>query len=205
VIYRTEQEKFWLGDFGTEYMKRNQGEQFITTNIVQFGRILRTAPGVQSCVELGCNIGNNLAALKRINPSFELRGYELNPKAAEKARALGVAEILEGTVIEELKVDRKFDIAFTCGVLIHISPDSLDRVYENLHNLSKRYIMVFEYYNPTPIEVPYRGHQGKLFKRDFAGELMDKYDLQLVDYGFSYHRDNCTPQDDCTWFLLQKK
>ena len=27
----------------------------------------------------------------------------------------------------------------------------------------------------------------------------------LVDYGFSYHRDNSFPQDDITWFLLQKE
>ena len=63
-----------------------------------------------------------------------------------------------------------------------------------------------EYYNPTPVEVTYRGNTGKLFKRDFAGELLDKYsDLELVDYGFIYHRDNCFPQDDITWFLMEKK
>ena len=51
----------------------------------------------------------------------------------------------------------------------------------------------------------YRGHEGKLFKRDFAGELLDKYpDLKLIDYGFVYHRDTNFPQDDCTWFLLEK-
>ena len=64
---------------------------------------------------------------------------------------------------------------------------------------------VAEYYNPSPVELPYRGHEGKLFKRDFAGELMDRHStLTLVDYGFAYHRDNCFPQDDLTWFLLEK-
>ena len=34
---------------------------------------------------------------------------------------------------------------------------------------------------------------------------MDKYDdLQLIDYGFAYHRDNNFYQDDITWFLLKK-
>ena len=91
------------------------------------------------------------------------------------------------------------------GVLIHINPDFLSKVYEILHKSSKRYICVAEYYNPSPLEVSYRGHQGKLFKRDFAGEIIDKFkDVCLVDYGFVYHRD-AYPQDDITWFLLEKK
>ena len=45
----------------------------------------------------------------------------------------------------------------------------------------------------------------KLFKRDFAGEFIKKFKkIKLIDYGFIYHRDKL-PQDDVTWFLLQKK
>jgi hypothetical protein len=44
-----------------------------------------------------------------------------------------------------------------------------------------------------------------LFKRDFAGEMLERYpDLELIDYGFVYKRDNNFPQDDITWFLLKK-
>ncbi len=61
--------------------------------------------------------------------------------------------------------------------------------------------MVAEYYNPTPVAISYRGHNDRLFKRDFAGELLDLYpQLQLVDYGFVYRRDPSFPQDDLTWF-----
>ena len=52
------------------------------------------------------------------------------------------------------------------------------------------FIGLVEYYNPTPVEVEYRGHVQKLFKRDFAGEMLDRFpDLTLVHYGFAYHRD----------------
>lgn len=62
-----------------------------------------------------------------------------------------------------------------------------------------------EYYSPAPVEVRYRGHDKKLFKRDFAGELLDRYtDLRLVDYGFVYHRDPNFAGDDLTWFMMQK-
>jgi hypothetical protein len=64
--------------------------------------------------------------------------------------------------------------------------------------------MVCEYYNPVPVAVPYRGNTDRLFKRDFAGEMIDRYGLRLIDYGFVYRRDGYFPQDDVTWFLMEK-
>jgi spore coat polysaccharide biosynthesis protein SpsF len=99
----------------------------------------------------------------------------------------------------------KYDFALIKGVLIHINPDYLGKVYDMLYSSTSCYICIAEYYNPKPVEVTYRGHEGKLFKRDFAGEMMDKFpDLKLLDYGFVYHRDYQFPQDDTTWFLLEK-
>lgn len=90
-------------------------------------------------------------------------------------------------------------------VLIHINPGMLKQVYELLYNSSSKYVCVAEFYNPTPITVPYRGFQDRLFKRDFAGEMLDMFkDLKLIDYGFCYHRDECLPKTDVTWFLMEK-
>ena len=53
--------------------------------------------------------------------------------------------------------------------------------------------------------IEYRGHKDRLFKRDFAGEFLKKYsDTKLIDYGFLYHLDSNFPQDDETWFLIEK-
>lgn len=91
------------------------------------------------------------------------------------------------------------------GVLIHINPEFLDQVYAKLYEATGRYLMVCEYYNPTPVNVNYRGHSDRLFKRDFCGEILDRYpSLQLIDYGFVYHRDPSFPQDDITWFLMER-
>ena len=74
-----------------------------------------------------------------------------------------------------------------------------------MYNASSKYILLCEYYNRTPTKIDYRGFKDKLFKRDFCGELMDQYvDLHLVDYGFAYYRDKNFPQDDISWFLLEK-
>jgi spore coat polysaccharide biosynthesis protein SpsF len=79
-------------------------------------------------------------------------------------------------------------------------------VYDKLHAATGRYLLVAEYYNPQPVAIPYRGHGDRLFKRDFAGEILERHrGLQLVDYGFAYRRDPQFPQDDITWFLLERK
>ena len=116
-----------------------------------------------------------------------------------------VKKIYNKSIIN-FKTNIKKDLVLIKGVLIHINPNFLNRVYQQLYNLSKKYILIGEYYNRTPVTINYRGHSEKLFKRDFAGELLDKYkDLELVDYGFRYHRDNNFPMDDIAWFLLKKK
>jgi spore coat polysaccharide biosynthesis protein SpsF len=101
--------------------------------------------------------------------------------------------------------DSRWELVLTKGILIHLEPKSLPAVYRLLYDCSSRYVLVAEYYNPQPIAVPYRGHSGKLFKRDFAGEMLEQFsDLSLLDYGFVYRRDPTHPQDDITWFLMEK-
>ena len=202
--YHTEQENFWATDFGNDYPSQNEGEKMISSNLALFSRIFKNCPYVNSVAELGCNIGLNLIALNRMNRNLKLRGYEINEKAAYAAREKNIAEIVNTTVVETLDASQKFDLTFTKGVLIHINPEMLQAVYENLYDLSNRYIMVCEYYNPAPVSVDYRGNKDRLFKRDFAGELIKKYNLKLVSYGFNYKLDTYLTNDDTTWFLLEK-
>ena len=202
----TEQEAFWRGAFGNDYATRNASDRLLASNVALFARILRSAPGIGSVVELGCNVGMNLKALSQINPGLRLCAYEINQEAAQAARQLGLAEIREQSILTpELGGGETYDLSFTKGVLIHLDPQDLGLAYKNLVNLSNNYVLVVEYYNPAPVAVEYRGHRNKLFKRDFAGELLDQFDLELVDYGFAYRRDNYFPQDDLTWFLLRRR
>ena len=203
MAYKTQQEDFWSGEFGVSYIERNQSDRLLNSKIVQWATMLRSASGIGSVRELGCNIGLNLVALKRLRPSLALEGYEINAEAARRARDHDVATIVEGTILDPIE-QPPVDLTFTSGVLIHIDPDHLQCVYDNLVSGSRRYVLVSEYFNPSPVAIPYRGHEGKLFKRDFAGELMDRYGLKLVDYGFFYHRDHWAPQDDINWFLMER-
>jgi spore coat polysaccharide biosynthesis protein SpsF len=204
--FRTEQEAFWAGEFGRDYISRNKGEQLLASNLNFFSQALRSARPINSCVEFGANIGMNLRALKLLYPAMGAKAIEINPDAAaELSQWLGGENVFCGSILDWAGEDPS-DLALIKGVLIHINPEHLDAVYAMLHKASKRYILVAEYYNPVPVALPYRGHDDRLFKRDFAGEILDSYgDLHLLDYGFAYHRDPSFPQDDINWFLLEKK
>ena len=201
--FQTEQEAFWAGNFGDDYIDRNVLEQSVTNKLVMWRIMLRAAGTVSSALELGCNVGLNLMALRRLDPALELSAFEINTQAAAKAKENVDADIRVGSIIENLDAG-EYDLTFTSGVLIHINPDHLNAVYKNLYDHSRRYVLVSEYYNPTPVSISYRGHHDRLFKRDFAGDLIDQFDMKLIDYGFVYKRDPWAPQDDTTWFLLEK-
>ncbi|WP_085577825.1 MULTISPECIES: pseudaminic acid biosynthesis-associated methylase [unclassified Pseudomonas] len=201
----SEQEKFWQGEFGNQYVGRNVGQPLVAANLALFAKALARAGRIDSLVELGTNAGNNLQALRQLLPGCELFGVEINASACEQARALDIAQIWHGSLFD-FPCERSYDLTLSKGVLIHLAPELLANAYEQLYRLSRRYILIAEYYNPAPVEVPYRGNSGKLFKRDFAGEMLDRYaDLHLLDYGFAYHRDPQFPVDDITWFLLEKR
>tara|TARA_B100001540_G_scaffold281504_1_gene271628 strand:- start:826 stop:1437 length:612 start_codon:yes stop_codon:yes gene_type:complete len=201
--YKTDQEDFWAGQFGIDYIDRNKSESLLNSNIAMWDKMLRSADDINSVRELGCNIGLNLLAINQLKPNVELSGYEINEDAINQARELGIKNITKGSILEKID-EKKVDLTFTKTVLIHINPDYLKNVYENLVNGSNRYVLVAEYYNPVPVQIEYRGHDDRLYKRDFAGDLIENYGLNLVDYGFVYKRDKQAPQDDISWFLLQK-
>lgn len=206
MTYKTEQEAFWAGEFGDDYIGRNTGEQLLAYNLDFFARAMRQAQGVSSVIEFGANIGMNLKALRLLYPQQQQFGVEINGQAAaELGRVIPPAHVFQQSILD-FAPDRTWDLALIKTVLIHINPGQLPRVYDALYRSSARYIMIAEYYNPQPVEVSYRGHTQRLFKRDFAGEMLDAYpDLRLVDYSFVYRRDPLMPQDDITWFLLEKR
>jgi len=206
MTFKTEQEAFWAGEFGTEYIQRNQGDALLAANLDFFAKALRAARGVKACIEFGANIGMNLKALKLLHPTQEQHGIEINADAALQLAQVIPAEHVHQTSILDFKPRQTWDLVLIKGVLIHIKPDELPLVYDKLVAASGRYLLVAEYYNPAPVAIPYRGHTDRLFKRDFAGEIMDRHSqMQLVDYGFAYRRDPNFPQDDITWFLMEKR
>lgn len=204
--YQTEQEIFWAGSFGDEYINRNKSEEYLASNLNFFSNAFRQISKPESLIEFGANIGMNLKAIKLLFPNVDLFGIEINNKASnELIKYLGKDNVFQGSIFDYTP-NNKFNVSLIKTVLIHINPEKLNEVYRKLYESTNKYILICEYYNPSPLTVNYRGNDDRLFKRDFAGEMLEKYsDLKLVDYGFCYKRDIAFPQDDINWFLLEKK
>ncbi len=205
IQYSTEQEMFWAGEFGSSYISRNRSEQLLASNLNFFCKSLSSAHGVTSCIEFGANIGMNLRALKLLKPDIDLHAIEINADAVDElVKVVPRGQVYHTSILDFIS-EIPCDLALIKGVLIHLSPEVLPIAYSKLAAASARYLLVAEYYNPTPVSMPYRGHTDRLFKRDFAGEIMARHpQFKLIDYGFVYRGDPQFPQDDITWFLMEK-
>jgi pseudaminic acid biosynthesis-associated methylase len=205
MAFKTDQENFWAGKFGNEYIDRNSGKKLLASNLHFFSNSLKSSTNISTCIEFGANIGMNLKALKLLFPDLKCEAVEINKEASVKLKELLSKDEIHEQSIIDFKPKKIWDLVLIKGVLIHINPNFLSQVYENLYHASNKYILICEYYNTTPTKIEYRGIKDKLFKRDFAGEMMQKFeDLKLLDYGFAYHKDDNFPQDDISWFLLRK-
>jgi pseudaminic acid biosynthesis-associated methylase len=180
--YKTDQEAFWAGDFGTDYIQRNQGDALLASNLDFFGKALRQARAIKSCIEFGANIGMNLKALKLLHPGIHAHAIEINAEAAKQLGEVIPPDHVYNNSILDFNPSRQWDLTLIKGVLIHINPEVLPQVYVNLIAACGRYPMLAEDYDPASVTISYRGHSDRLFKRDFAGEIMERHpQLQLVD------------------------
>jgi spore coat polysaccharide biosynthesis protein SpsF len=148
------------------------------------------APDIKSAIEFGANRGLNLKALSHLYPNALLSAVEINLEAVELLRKIGNIDVHAESFLE-FKPTQEHDLVVVSGVLIHTNPASLPDAYRCLATSSSKYVL-------------YRGHENKLFKRDFAGEFLNLYpEFKLIDYGFHY-KGAFTQGNDQTWFLLEK-
>lgn len=91
---------------------------------------------IDSCLELGSNVGLNLQALGLLLPKIQMTGIELNRKAADECAKLDRVKVIHGSLYN-YRSDERFDLTFTAGVLVVIEPSRLPEVYDILYAHSK--------------------------------------------------------------------
>ena len=185
----------WAGGFGQAYTARNRVDW---QKRVPFWNAIMTATGAETVLEVGCNAGWNLRAIREAAPAVTVAGIDVNPVAIAEAQADGLnAALLPAT---SLSLSGEFDLALTAGVLIHIPPQDLGDVMDRIIQASRRYVLAVEYAADTETEVLYRGHSAALWKRPF-GAMYEAKGLKMIDQGFVSKADGF---DDCTYWLLEK-
>jgi pseudaminic acid biosynthesis-associated methylase len=180
----------WRGEFGRAYTQRN------TLSEAQLDALYRRRYGLsreelnaeflgglalESVLEVGCNVGMQLRHLRRTTTA-RLAGIDLQEGALAVARAAlpdADLRVAEATAIPH--PDRSFDLVFTSSVLIHVPPEDLPVVMDEMVRVSRRWVFGLEYWHASPVEVPYRGESRLLWKRDFAADWLRRHPtLRLV-------------------------
>ena len=121
MTYKTEQEAFWAGEFGNEYIGRSgDSPENLAYALAKWCDIIKyVAVSPKSVLELGANIGLNLRALRALLPQAALSCVEINTQAVAKLREWNEAEVTQGSILEYNPDGRLWDMVFTSGVLIH--------------------------------------------------------------------------------------
>jgi pseudaminic acid biosynthesis-associated methylase len=208
----TLQTNFWRSEFGKEYTERNNFTVSEHDEMYrnEFG-VTRTAMNqeflnglsIDSVLEVGCNVANQLRCLQSMGYE-KLYGIELQHYAVERAKELSKGiQIIQASAFDVPFKDGCFDLVFTSGVLIHISPDDIETAIKEIYRMSNKYIWGFEYYADTYQEISYRGNTDKMWKSNFMQLYLDHFpDLKIVkDIKYPYVNDNNVDQ----MFLLEKQ
>lgn len=206
----TKQLELWRSEFGVRYAERNRNR--ITTDgqrrlMRDWGRILAHAvtPPPQSVLEVGCNVGRNLLALKQFVP--EICGVEPNREAIRIAK--GQAQLADVRIDEcdgfSLPYgDSSVDLVLTSGVLIHVAPEDLGRIVDEILRVARHYVVCIEYFSHEPMSVTYHDRNDVLFKRDFGQFYLQRDgSLRVLDYGFLWQPLDSS--DNSNWWLLAKR
>ena len=184
----TAQEQFWRGDFGTSYTHRCGIANWRAR--VPFWRHVLELTKPRSILEVGCNAGLNLRAIRHIDPMRSLWGCDINQTALQTAADDGHS-VTEASVFDLDGIWwERFELVATCGVLIHIAPEDLERAMRCIIAASKRYVLAVEYADEKEVEVAYRGHSERLWRRPF-GAMYEQLGLKMVWHGEAEGFDRC--------------
>ena len=193
---------FWSGEAGNAYSARNMPD--VKARKMMWCRILNHIDPPRNILEVGANVGQNLAALKALCLA-DLFAVEPNAEARDKLIKSGVTlpdYIYDGTTEALPFIDSKFDLVFTSGVLIHIAPEKLRDACAEIYRVSSRYIVCAEYFSAKPEMIPYRGQDNLLWKRDFGQFWIENFNVEPLACEFEW---KClTGLDNLTWWVLEK-
>ena len=184
----------WRGEFGRAYIERNDAAPDTIRRVTaMWARMLQNIQPYE-ILEVGANVGINLRALRNLT-SADLTAVEPNDLARQRLKNDGFHAVEATAQRLPFNPDR-FDLVFTCGVLIHIHPDDLPEAMDEIVRVSRKYILCAEYYAAQPREVEYRGRAGQMFLRDYGEEYARR--ARILDYGFFW-------PEGLNWWLFEKQ
>jgi len=198
----THQRKTWEEEFGEGYLERNKfnPSELDLMILNRYGinksdinsDFLKDIPKDAKILEVGTNIGNQLFHLQ--SQGFtNLYGIEIQDRAINYAKhRADNLNIIKGDALNIPFKDNFFDLVFTSGVLIHISPDNINKALSEIYRVSNKFLWGFEYYAPTYTDLEYHGQKNIMWKTDFCKLYLDTFpDLKLIkEKKYKYLEEN---------------
>lgn len=215
----TKELELWKGEFGDQYTDRNSLSEkdilnriyawrmiFSSMNLVNTGAHGLTIP--KTILEVGSGIGANLVAIsdlyKMNNSPIETYAVEPNKKAKAilKEQNITNLKIIEKDIFSIQAEDASMDLAFTCGVLIHVNPEDTLRAMKEVYRVTRRTIICMEYFSPELREIKYRDKDKALWTNDYGSLWLNNFKLTCLSYGFFWKP--ITGMDNVTYWAFEK-
>lgn len=194
----SEQSEAWGEEFGDNYNKRNRVDW---RRRIAFWSLVLERTGARSILEVGCNAGWNMTAIKKSAPWTRVAGSDVNHEALRLATAAGLEVWPEDITAHEGMGEGLYELVFTAGVLIHIREPELEKAMRAIVRKSNHWVLAIEYGSDYVEEIIYRGQPNMLWKRPF-GKMYEAMGLKLAAQPYVL-----TPEqgfDNCTVYLLEK-
>ncbi len=187
----TEQIRIWKSRFGKDYTLRNPlNRKEMDKLYLQNYNLTRTKLNEEfvgnldrsfKILEVGTNVGTQLTFLQKMGFAH-LYGIEVNREAINISRSVTKnMDIVLGSALDIPFKDNYFDLVFTSGLLIHISPSDIKKVMKEIYRCTKKYIWGLEYYSDSYTEIEYREKENMLWKANFPKLYLNLFsNLKLV-------------------------
>lgn len=207
MSFNSAQEKFWAKTYADDYIKKNSEFDHKLGSEAWKLMLQKAQGGVKNYLECGCNIGRNIEQLKLAFPDAKPSIIEISEPAFKYVTTRhNFVHAYNGPILDSDFDKESFDLVFTMGVLIHINPDQLLDHMQKMFGYSRKYVLIGEYFNRSPMTLEYQGENDRLFKRDFGKLFLENFKVKLLDYGFLWGQIyDPAGFDDITWWLFEKR
>lgn len=182
MIPMSKQLDFWKGVWGTTYTIENTLD---ITGLTEAWRDILGDRKISSVLEIGSNIGMNLAAIHNIHPEAELVAVEPVTYAIEQGKKLYSFISFHQNNGGSVSMGRKYDLTIAAGVLMHTAPEELDQFIDNLFSHSNKYVIIAELMGSGYV-AGYHSGMDYVFARDYQKIIKEKYGLDPIQSGRFY-------------------
>lgn len=178
-----------IHDFWREPPKCNEPERYArdlerTKGLID--AISSHAPGMESAMEIGCNVGRNLDALRTFGIT-RLSGIEISANAVkamrrhfpELAKTVQIHNAPAEEVLPRLH-DDSIDLVFSMAVLLHIHPDS-EWIFAEMARVCRKRLITVEYEGAPSYRIYSRNYKA-VFEAHGLREIWTTPSIGLAKY-----------------------